>query len=164
MEKNTPRDLNSEPELSGALTDKLPAKDAFRVPEGYFEVLTHSVMENIPNETNIHLVKTGYRKNRLYKIALPLAAASVIYLLVIIEWPRIKTAFQSKQISAVHEKATYKENDNYLFDEDHFDDLIVGYELTPVAEIISSDATFTEDSIIDYLTQNEMEDSLLAEL
>lgn len=174
------KEINTDQEFTRNIEDeekqfrnKYPPAQNFRVPSGYFEKLSLLLDERIASDERkpvISWAASALKKHS--RIWIPLSAAAVVIIGLIIFLPVNNTQRQVANIPAdsscnildldesyAHEAVVYEDAKLNLELEDSDQD--VGLSLSQPSD---SDTTLTDSDIIDYLSQQEIDPDLLAEL
>jgi hypothetical protein len=159
-------DMNDNEFLNGS--KKL--NDGFNVPEGYFDDLSKKMQEKIASGNQSKTVRLhSYFSTRNIAIAASVAALIIAGLLII---PAIQNNSNSgkglsnaNQTEIPAENLMYDESVAMQNDADYQQiDLNEEMEIIPVAEHFATDTTITDEDIIQYLSNEDLDTDLLAEL
>lgn len=159
-------DMNDNEFLKGS--KKL--NDGFKVPEGYFDDLSKKMQEKIASGIPVKAVRLrSYFSTRNITIAASVAALIIAGILII---PAIQNNSNSgkglsnaNQTEIPAENLLYDESVAMQNDADYQQiDLNEEMEIIPVAEHFAADTTITDEDIIQYLSNEDLDTDLLAEL
>lgn len=159
-------DMNDNEFLNGST--KL--NDGFKVPEGYFDDLSKKMQEKIASGNPAKAVRLhSYFSTRNIAIVASVAALIIAGLLII---PAIQNNSNSgngfsnaNQTEIPAENLMYDESVAMQNDADYQQiDLNEEMEIIPVAEHFATDTTITDEDIIQYLSNEDLDTDLLAEL
>lgn len=144
--------------------------DGFKVPEGYFDDLSKKMQEKIASGNPAKAVRLhSYFSTRNIAIAASVAALIIAGLFIV---PAIQKNNNSNnglsnanQTEIPAENLMYDESVAMQNDADYQQiDLNEEMEIIPVAEHFATDTTITDEDIIQYLSNEDLDTDLLAEL
>lgn len=159
-------DMNGSEFLKGS--EKL--NDGFKVPEGYFDDLSQKMQEKIASGYQAKTVRQrSYFSTRNIAIATSVAALIIAGLFIIPAMQKNNKAksglSNANQTEIPAESLMYDESVAMQNDADYQQiDLNEEMEIIPVAEHFAADTTITNEDIIQYLSGEDLDTDLLAEL